>query len=56
MLSIPDPWEEVIYISELGKVIDFPCQHPERIPGLDASGCPVCKVWWVNLTYRQSKK
>lgn len=39
MMKLPPPWE-----TRTGK----PCNCPEQIPGLDAIGCSICKVWWVS--------
>lgn len=29
-----------------------PCSCPGQIPGLDAIGCAVCKVWWIDAQVR----
>lgn len=45
------PQREIISIDALGNQLKKPCAHP-LIPGLDASFCKVCGIWWVDQPMR----
>lgn len=30
------------------------CKHRNKIPGLDATGCPTCRTWWVDVAMRET--
>ncbi|AFY47092.1 hypothetical protein Nos7524_1203 [Nostoc sp. PCC 7524] len=42
-----EPVQSIVYKSSNGTVIKSVCNH-NLIPGLDASFCIVCRVYWVN--------
>lgn len=46
-----EQWAEVTVISATGKPVYAYCTH-NRIPGLDADGCRICKTWFVNQQMR----
>lgn len=47
----PRFWLSVMAIDRLGRVLVTPCNHPEQIPGLDATGCGRCRIWWFDNRY-----
>jgi|GEM_PF-2280913 len=45
------PVQEIVSINSSGKVIREACIHA-LIPGLDASFCKTCRIWWVDQNMR----
>ncbi len=39
--------EHVIYINSSGTKVRQICEH-KLIPGLDASFCSTCRIWWID--------
>lgn len=47
------PIQEIVSVNSSGKVIRETCKH-SLIPGLDASFCKVCDIWWVDQPMRDA--
>ena len=45
-------WHETTWRNSIGKVSQRRCNCPRKIPGLDATACRRCQVWWVDQQQR----
>lgn len=53
------PSTHILHITEAGKILKPTCGH-DLIPGLDASFCEECRIWWIDgyetVKFRERKK